>query len=144
MRRSAMVGLSAVVVLVGVGCWSSASSAGSSANPVICTSIAGVNSPGETLTLGGCTGQTGGTGKVAAPFFSPTTIKWHSGRSTTVSFNGKVHIHATKTCPNEVTLRDGVVDKSTLPGTDGTFEAKFCFRSDSASISLVPGTRMSF
>lgn len=145
MRRAAIVGLGALAALVGVGCSSStASSVKASASTVTCSSITGVNNPGETLTLGGCTGQTGGTGKAAAPFFAPTTIRWHSGSTTTVSFDSKVHIRTTKTCYEEVALTNGVVDKSTLPGTNGKFEAKFCFQSDSAQIALVPGTKMSF
>jgi hypothetical protein len=145
MRRIVMIGLCGAVALVGVGCSSpTATSTKASASTVICSSITGLNSPGETLTLGGCTGQTGGTGKAPAPFFAPTTIRWRSGRTTTVNFDGNVHIRATKTCPQEATLTDGVVEKSSLPGTNGKFTASFCFQSDSDSIALVAGTKMSF
>ncbi len=144
MRRIAIVGFGALAALC-VGCSSpTARSVTGSASTVTCSSISGIEDPGQTLTFGGCTGQTGGSGKAAAPFFTPTTIRWHSGRTTTVSFDGNVHIRATKTCPQEVTLTKGIVDKSTLPGTNGKFKATFCIQLNSESMALVPGTKMSF
>ena len=109
---------------------------------VTCTSIKGSENLGDTLTLGGCTGATGGSGTVEAPFFTPSVIHWASGGSTTVTFNGHVQPYSTPACPAAVTLKDGRVTQTSISGMSKHFRASFCFHG--RRFSLVPGTAMTF
>ena len=113
--------------------------------PVTCGAISDHDDPAaRTFTVSGCTGPTGGAGTVASPFFTPSTIEWAAGGSTTVTFNGRVH--EGRACPNGETsalLRGGKVTSSTVAGISGRFAVTFCFDA-SGNISLKPGTLMRF
>lgn len=112
--------------------------------PVTCSGISGTDDIGTTLTLSGCTGPTGGSGTVAGPFFTPSVVHWAAGGSTTVTFDGNVHIG--HTCPNgnqSVVLHHGVVASSSVAGISGKFKVTFCFDS-SGNMSLKPRTLMRF
>jgi hypothetical protein len=114
------------------------------AKPVTCSAIAGSDNPGHKLTTSGCTGATGGSGSVAAPFFSPSTIHWAGGGKTTVTFNPTPR--RTGVCPGGskgFKILGGKVKSSTVTGISGPFEATFCF-SPAGRISLLPKTRMTF
>ncbi len=132
----------AAVALVGLSPEASSAATSQARTRVTCSSISGIFQPGQKLTLSGCTGATGGSGTTAAPFFTPSTIQWKSGATTTVTFNPWVQLHATSTCPNQTALRDGRVKSTTLKGITLHFWADFCLRGN--RVSLVPGTLMDF
>jgi hypothetical protein len=123
------------------GC-STASPSGTEQSAVTCSAITGVNNPGTVLKLSGCTGPTGGSGTVAAPFFTPSTIHWTAGGSTTVTFNPTPL--QSGGCPggSALTLQDGRVVSSTVAGISGKLQVTFC--AGAANMSLKPGTLMKF
>jgi hypothetical protein len=89
MRRIAVGTLIGLGTLFMVTCSSTpAGNSGPSvkATPVSCSALRGINDPGEELTLSGCTGPTGGSGRVMAPFFTPSVIHGTGGGTTTVTF----------------------------------------------------------
>lgn len=137
MRRGLLLSALAAGTLVS-GC-STTSNGGTEAMPVTCNEITGVNNPGATLKLSGCTGPTGGSGTVAAPFFAPSTIHWAAGGSTTVTFNPTPLQSGGCPSGSAFTLQGGKVVSSTLAGISGELKATFC--SDAAGdMSLKPGT----
>jgi hypothetical protein len=148
MKRTGMLACVAATSLIGLLAMAQPSGAASAVQangrtPVVtCTSIKGSENLGATLTLGGCTGATGGSGTVEAPFFTPSVIHWASGGSTTVIFNGHVQPHSTPTCATAVTLKDGRVAQTSTGGMSKHFRASFCFHG--RRFSLVPGTVMTF
>jgi len=109
---------------------------------VACSSLKGSDIPGKTLTLTGCSGPTGGSAVVAAPFFAPRVIHWANGGSTTVTFNGNVRPHSIPACATAVTPRQGRVIASSISSTTTRFRASLCLRA--SGISLLPGTAMTF
>jgi hypothetical protein len=144
-KSTRTVGLATTFVLAATLAF--AAPAGSSAPPpakwrITCSSISGINNPGEKLTLSGCTGPTSGSGTTAAPFFTPSVIHWKSGATTTVSFDGSVQINKTATCPAQVTLRRGRVIKTTIKDIPLGFWADLCLRGN--HIGLIRGTKMVF
>jgi len=107
--------------------------------PVTCSAITGVNSPGATLRLSGCTGPTGGSGTVAAPFFSPSTIHWAEGGSTTVTFDPSPLRSGGCPSGSALTLQGGRVASSTVVGISGKLTATFCI-DPAGTMSLKSGT----
>jgi hypothetical protein len=143
MRRIAVGTLIAFGTLFMVACSSTPASSTEPSvktTPVSCSALSGNNNPGHKLTFSGCTGPTGGSGTVAAPFFTPSVIHWEGGGTTTVGFDGNVKVHSAPGCDAAVTLTKGVVKHSTVPGIKGKFHASFCFNSN--YVSLVRGTKM--
>jgi hypothetical protein len=142
MRR--LLVLSAVIAgVLMTGC-STASSGSAGPKPVTCGGISGSDNPGATLALSGCTGPTGGSGTVAAPFFAPSTIHWASGRTSTVSFNPTPR--QVGNCPTgsmPFRLTGGTVTSPGIPGATGTFNASFCIDA-AGDMSLQAGTLMRF
>ena len=144
MRR--VIGLLVVVSVAGLGTACSGTAASSSADPsdaptVSCRAISGTDDFGQRLTLSGCTGATGGSGTVMGPFVSPTQIHWSSGGVTRVMFEPTVQVTAVPTCNRVMTVTDGTVISSTVPGISGQFQVAFCIDA-SGSISLAPGTSL--
>ena len=114
------------------------------AKTVTCSAISGLDDPGDTLAVTGCTGATGGTGTIAGPFFSPSVISWAAGGQSTVSFDPRPL--QTGQCPGGTSafkLRGGKVKSPTVPGASGAFHATFCFDA-TGDMSLKPGTLMKF
>lgn len=145
MRWTGVMAVSIVVSLATVGGFSG--SAGASTKrpqPVTCSAISGQNQPGSTLTVSRCTGPTGGSGTVAAPFFEPSTIHWAAGGRTTVVFNPRPQ--QTGQCPGGsrgFRVTGGKVKRSSIAAARGVFRATFCFDA-AGNISLMPGTLMRF
>jgi hypothetical protein len=111
---------------------------------VSCSAIKGLNDPGQRLTISGCTGLTGGSGFIAAPFFTPSTIHWAKGGKTTVTFKGTPL--RTGICPGGLKgfkILGGEVKSSTVTGISGSFQATFCI-SSAGRMSLMPKTKMIF
>jgi hypothetical protein len=112
---------------------------------ISCSSITGAANAGDTLTVSGCTGPTGGSGTVRSPFWAPSTIHWKAGGTTTVTFNPMPR--QTPTCPGHTTaftVLDGKVKKSTgkAKAITGGFHVTFCF--PGGNYELKPGTLMRF
>ena len=141
---SVLVGAISVGCLVALGGTAGAARGPQSAKPVTCSAIKGFDNPGQRLTISGCTGATGGSGTVEAPFFTPSTVHWTKGGKTVVTFNGMPV--RSGVCPGGskgFKLLGGKVKSSTVTGISGPFEATFCF-SPAGRISLLPKTRMTF
>jgi hypothetical protein len=129
---------------IAVLCGTAAATCPEAAKPVSCSAINGLNKPGQQLKISGCTGATGGSGTIAAPFFSPSTVHWTKGGKTTVTFDGTPL--RTGVCPGGskgYKILGGKVKSSTVAGISGSFQATFCF-SGSDRISLMPKTKMIF
>jgi hypothetical protein len=144
-RGVAAGGVIVAMALVGIVPHAGAITKAKKPAPVTCTAISGINDSGETLTLSGCSGATGGSGTAAGPFFAPTVITWASGGQTTVTFAPKPG--TTKGCPAgdfSAKLRRGRVTSSTIAGTTGGFHVSFCVSQDDGEMSLDPGTVMKF
>ncbi len=105
-----------------------------------CASVTGVDASGQSITLGSCSGPTGGSGELPAPLASPATITWAGGGTTTVSFTARMS--GKSKCPTgsaHVQL-SGHATASTGPaaGIGGMFYAGLCVAADN-QVSLVPG-----
>ena len=84
-----MVGLSLAIAST-VGSLAMVQTAGAAANYTSCSAVSGLNMSGQTITVSGCTGPTGGSGVTSGPLTSPMTLSWAGGGTTTVSFKTKV------------------------------------------------------
>lgn len=103
-----------------------------------CSSLSGVNLAGHVVTLGACSGPTGGSGVVQAPLASPMTISWAGGGTSTITFHTKVPKHSK--CPagsTEVSLH-GRTKSSPGLSNRGMFFATICI-DPSENVSLAPG-----
>lgn len=108
-----------------------------------CSSVSGLNLSGQTITVSGCTGPTGGSGVTSGPLTSPMTLSWAGGGTTTVSFKTKVH-HKSKCAAGSTEMSlTGHATASTGPATPirGMFYATVCI-DPNENLSLLAGKDM--
>jgi hypothetical protein len=108
-----------------------------------CSSISGADSPGQRLTLTGCTAQSAGSGTMAAPLSSPAAIRWFSGGTTVVTFTESTPSKTTCTDGGTEATLKGNVSSSTILGVGERFSAAIC-HDPQGNLSLAPGTTMRF
>jgi hypothetical protein len=108
-----------------------------------CSSMSGLDRSGQTLTVSGCNGPTGGSGVLPGPLSSPTTVSWAGGGTTTISFSTKVPKKSK--CADgstEMSLR-GHATASAGPAQSirGMFYATVCV-DPNEQVSLLPGKQL--
>src|ERR1700733_2786222 len=108
-----------------------------------CSSLSGVNLSGQTESIGGCTGPTGGSGVFAGPVSSPITITWADGGTTTVSFKVKTHKKSKCAIGSTEMSLTGHATASTGPAQQirGMFYATIC-TDPNGNLNLLPGKLM--
>jgi hypothetical protein len=105
-----------------------------------CTSLSGSNTSGQTITFGGCTDPTGGSGVTTAPLTTPMTINWANGGTSTVYFHTRVHAKSKCGVGTIEENLTGHIKASTGPAAQirGMYYSTICI--DSANnVSLAPG-----
>jgi hypothetical protein len=133
----------ALALAVSAGSLVTASPAGA-VSYAVCNSLSGVNISGQTETVSGCTGPTGGSGVITGPLTSPMTVNWANGGATNITFTARTR-QKSKMCPagsTQVGL-SGHATASTGPAEDirGMFYLATCV-DPNENLSLVPGKEM--
>jgi hypothetical protein len=147
MRRLFSLGIPVVVVLAipaTFGALVVATPAGA-AMYTRCGSLSGLNLAGQSDTVAGCTGPTGGSGVFPGPLVSPKTVNWAGGGTTTFTFAVTVPKKSKCAAGSTERLLKGTVTTSTGPASSikGTVRAKVCV-DPNEHLSLLPGTLMKF
>ncbi len=109
----------------------------------MCSSLSGLNLSGQTVTIGSCTGPTGGSGTTTGPLTSPMTISWAGGGTTTVKFTTKVHKKSKCAAGSTQEGLSGHAIASTSPAQSirGMFYATICV-DPNENLSLLAGKEM--
>lgn len=105
-----------------------------------CSSLSGLDLSGQTITVSGCTGPTGGSGVTSGPLTSPMTLGWAGGGTTTVSFTTKVHGKSKCAAGSTEMSLTGHATASTGPAQSirGMFYATVCI-DPNENLSLLTG-----
>ena len=144
MHQSKLFRIVAIAALAGSAGLTLAAPAGASATKtkaIHCTSLTG--NIATTVTLSGCSGNTGGSSQPIASTALATggTVNWASGKTTTVTLSVK---QKGKKCPagsSEYQAKGSVTADTTGSATvGGAAKATACVNAAGA-ISLVPGTK---
>jgi hypothetical protein len=109
-------------------------------NYTSCSSLSGLNLSGQTITVSGCTGPTGGSGVTSGPLTSPMTLSWAGGGTTMVSFTTKVHGKSKCAAGSTEMSLHGHATASTGPAESirGMFYATVCI-DPNENLSLLTG-----
>ena len=147
--RTAIAGSAAVVPVAGIVAVGSGP-AGAAPSGITCTKLSGtanLTTNSYAAKLSGCSGHTGGSGKIKGmPSPLPTSVKakWLNHTSTTFTTT----FGTTSSCAaNDLTvnLDDVVTDNTNSSTTIGAaVSATVCYNLNSGALSLLPGTNFVF